>query len=429
MNGSSDPPLSKRVASPFRGLAAYERESNFMSEEETLNLLIENTARRMTALQPGALQEVCGISIIDFERWEWPQGVGLYGLFQYHRQTGRPENMDQLTAWYARRRAAGLPVKNINTMAPMLTLAHLCEVTRQPADLALCEEWAAWVFSELPRTNEGGFQHITTDFPFEQQLWADTLFMTVLFLAKMGVLLQRQDYIDESIRQFLLHIKYLHDRKTGLWFHGWNFLGRHNVAEALWARGNCWFTAGAVDFMEMVELPGGVKPYLIATLGAQVDALARFQAADGMWHTLLDDPTTYVETSATAGFAYGILKGVRLGLVDGKHATVGRRALDGIIARIQSDGTVDEVSYGTPMGMDLDHYRKIPRCPMAYGQALTLLALTEAAQLAVGDGPLSIIADTNPTRWRNWHPNTPLVLERQSACWRPEQVPPQYYPR
>jgi unsaturated rhamnogalacturonyl hydrolase len=355
-----------------------------MATQDALGVLIERTARRMTALQPGALPEVCGISIIDFERWEWPQGVGLYGLFQYHRRTGRPEVLAQLSAWYARRRAAGLPVKNINTMAPLLTLAHLHEVTRQPADRALCTEWAAWAFAELPRTEEGGFQHITTDFPFEQQLWADTLFMTVLFLAKMGVLLRRQDYVDEATRQFLLHVKYLHDRKTGLWFHGWNFIGRHNFAGALWARGNCWFTAGAVDFMEMVELPGGVKSFLVETLGAQVDALARVQSADGMWHTLLDDPTSYVETSATAGFAYGILKGVRLGFVEGKHAATGRRAIEAITRRIQPDGTVDDVSYGTPMGMDLDHYRKIPRCPMAYGQALTLLALTEAIRL--GDG-------------------------------------------
>ena len=33
-----------------------------------------------------------------------------------------------------------------------------------------------------------------------------------------------------------------------------------------------------------------------------------------MWHTLIDDKTSYVEASATCGFAYGILKGAGLGL-------------------------------------------------------------------------------------------------------------------
>ena len=31
-----------------------------------------------------------------------------------------------------------------------------------------------------------------------------------------------------------------------------------------------------------------------------------------MWHTLLDDPESYVETSATTGFVAGILMGLRL---------------------------------------------------------------------------------------------------------------------
>jgi unsaturated rhamnogalacturonyl hydrolase len=199
----------------------------------------------------------------------------------------------------------------------------------------------------------------------------------------MGVLLQRQDYVEESIRQFLLHIKYLHDRKTGLWYHGWNFIGRHNFAEALWGRGNCWFTAGVVDYLELVNLSEGVKNHLIATLSAQVDALAQLQESDGMWHTLLDDPRSYLESSATAGFGYGILKGVRLGYLDGKYYTVGRKAVAAVCGRIDQDGTVRDVSYGTPMGLDLDSYRKIPQCPMAYGQALTLLLLTEAVRSKV----------------------------------------------
>jgi unsaturated rhamnogalacturonyl hydrolase len=40
-----------------------------------------------------------------------------------------------------------------------------------------------------------------------------------------------------------MHINYLMDTTTGLWFHGWQFDGKgggHNYAKALWARGNCW---------------------------------------------------------------------------------------------------------------------------------------------------------------------------------------------
>ena len=231
---------------------------------------------------------------------------------------------------------------------------------------------------ELPRTEDNGFQHVTTRSLHEQQIWADTLFMTVLFLGKMGIMLKRNDYVEEAIRQFLIHIKYLFDRETGLWFHGWTFIARNNFSKARWARGNCWFTAGVVDFTEMVNPPTGVRGYLIDTLRAQVEGLTKVQANDGMWHTLLDDPTSYGETSATAGFGYGILKGVRKGYLNKKYAVVGQRALKAAIANTLPDGSVDKVSIGTPVYNNLEQYKTVPQHPIAYGQALTMLLLGEA---------------------------------------------------
>ncbi len=49
-------------------------------------------------------------------------------------------------------------------------------------------------------------------------LWDDTLFMTVLFLANMGRIRGNKEYIEEAQYQFLLHVKYLTDKKTGMWF-------------------------------------------------------------------------------------------------------------------------------------------------------------------------------------------------------------------
>jgi unsaturated rhamnogalacturonyl hydrolase len=194
----------------------------------------------------------------------------------------------------------------------------------------------------------------------------------------MGKILNKKEYINESIRQFLVHIKYLVDKKTGLLFHGWTFIERHNFAEARWARGNCWFTAGIPDYLEIVdELDEGVKAYLLSTLHSQIKMLQKLQNPNGMWHTLLDDSFSYVETSATAGFAYGILKSVRMGYIDKKYVDMGLKAADAVVKRINDEGTVTEVSYGTGMGRDLGFYRNIPLCPMTYGQALAIIMLTE----------------------------------------------------
>jgi unsaturated rhamnogalacturonyl hydrolase len=185
------------------------------------------------------------------------------------------------------------------------------------------------------------------------------------------------------VRQFLVHIRYLSDPATGLWFHGWTFEGRHNFAGARWGRGNAWVTACILDLIEIGALPGGVRLYLEGVLTTQVTALLPLQCDSGMWRTLLDDPASYEETSATAGFAYGLLKASRLGIGGTEWAEAGWRAVAAVLQSIDGSGTVQGVSYGTRMGHDLQFYRDIPIQPTGYGQALAILCLVEAdGQLA-----------------------------------------------
>lgn len=310
--------------------------------------------------------------------WEWTQGIGLYGIWQYYDQTGDPAMRDIVDSWFAARLVEGT-TKNVNTMAPFLTLAYRYEETGDRTLLPWLDSWAEWAMRSMPRTPHGGMQHITLAEENHHQLWDDTLMMTVLPLAKIGLLLERPDYVREATFQFLTHVAYLMDRETGLWFHGWSFEGNHNFAKARWARGNSWLTMVIPDFLELVDLPESdpVRRFLIQVLDAQVAALAALQADTGLWHTLLDDPLSYCEASATAGFAYGILKAVRKGYLDAKYARVAEKAVQGIVANVSHDGELQQVSFGTGMGSDLDFYREIPRTSMPYGQAMAILCLAE----------------------------------------------------
>ena len=314
------------------------------------------------------------------ENWDWFQGVALFGLYEYYRDTGNQSALDYLFKWFDEHIEAGLPGKNINSMCPLLTLSYLYEMTGKESYKELCLEWAEYAMNELPRTIEGGFQHITIDSDNYMQLWDDTLYMTVLFLARMGKLTNNDKYIQESIRQFLVHLKYLTDPKSGLFFHGFNFDGMHHYCGAKWGRGNAWYTAGIVDYLDMIELPEGVKWFLISSLERQVDALMKYQDEGGMWHTLIDDETAYLEASATAGFSYGILKAVRKGYIDPKYAECGRKGFEAICKLIDENGILTQVSAGTCLRDSLDYYRNIKLNAQPYGQSMALLLLLEALQ-------------------------------------------------
>ncbi len=326
---------------------------------------------------------------VTFEAWEWPQGVGLYGLVQLWRQRDRDPQLGRvIEGWYDRHIAAGLPRMNVNTTAPMLALSLYWRETGVDRFAPVLDDWAGRVLREAPRTEAGGFQHDVSDRLNPGELWDDTLFMMALFLASYGQGAGRRDLVDEAVRQFLVHAHYLACRETGLWFHGWTFDGRHNFARARWARGNAWITAGILDLFDLAEIDPGARAFLTTVLTQQVEALLALQTESGAWRTLLDDPQSYEEISATAGFAYGLLKGARLGIGDAHWAEAGLRGLRAVIDNIDAAGVVRNVSYGTRMGHDLQFYREIPMQPTGYGQSLAILALGEGMR-HVSDGETS----------------------------------------
>lgn len=330
----------------------------------------------------GEAAERRGYFARDFgmEEWDWPQGVGLYGLQKLARHYGDDRYQDYAKPWMARQVAKGIPSRNINTTAPLLSLMELEEAE----ELSL--EWVEWLMNGLPRTKELGYQHVTTGADKdeitlnENEIWIDTLFMAILFTAKMGVKYDQPEWRQASLHQLLLHIKYLYDKKTGLFYHGWHFGERHNFSEAFWCRGNGWFALGLPEYLELMRpyLDSGVFTYLQQILQAQAEALLACQSSDGLWHTLLDDPESYTETSGSAAIAAGILHGVRRGMLPEHYAQQALRSIQAILGRIDEEGTVLGVSGGTPIGAVKEDYKHIIIAPMAYGQAMVLVALGEA---------------------------------------------------
>lgn len=316
---------------------------------------------------------------LTMNNWEWPTGVALYGIYKTWQQSGDKSILDYLTGWYDDMLSREeKPHRNVNTVAPVLTLTCLYAETKKPEYLPVIESWLDWVLHEMPRTEYGGLQHCTVWNKHYQQLWCDTLFMVGLFLAKAGVVLERPELVAEAEYQFLMHIRYLQNVKVGLFYHGWTFDGRNNFADAFWARGNAWFTVSAIELYDITKSESAAMRMIRSAWQDQVLALWKLQRVNGLFTTLIDVEETYCETSATAGIAYGVIKGVRLGwLTDEKYAEMGKLSAQAVLDQIDETGAVQGVSGGTGMGHTLQHYKDIIVTPTAYGQGLTFLMLTE----------------------------------------------------
>ena len=86
--------------------------------------------------------------------WEWTHGVGLYGIYKYYQQTRDARCREIMLDWFRDRFAAGTPTKNINTVAPFLTLAYLYEETpEQPPGCRISTSGpsGSWTACRAPR--------------------------------------------------------------------------------------------------------------------------------------------------------------------------------------------------------------------------------------------------------------------------------------
>ena len=100
--------------------------------EQKLNLVVEKLMNlggpeNEAELKDGG--EAIGFFKRDFgiAEWDWPQGVGLYGLLKMMKIQGNDDYKTFLHQWFKGNIADGLPSRNINTTTPLLTLAELNE--------------------------------------------------------------------------------------------------------------------------------------------------------------------------------------------------------------------------------------------------------------------------------------------------------------
>ncbi|WP_438350246.1 glycoside hydrolase family 88/105 protein [Paenibacillus sp. FA6] len=315
---------------------------------------------------------------MDIHHWDWVPGVGVISMLAYYESTQKREVLDDLVMWARRNMQQSEHVKVINSMAPFTIFPALYTHTQDPIFLEQAEYIGRWMLTEAPRTREGAFEHtVTENVSFPEQVWADTIFMAVLFLARLAHLTGEAIYAREAIKQLELHLSLLEDKETGVLFHGWNCIAQDHMSAARWTRANAWIAVGTPMIVQELKGLASLSEQAIERYRAMMHGLIHFQQSEGLWTTVMDRSDFYPEVSGSAGIACGILKAVRQGLLDNSCQDSAFRALNAIMIKILPSGEVTCVSGGTPVMPSIEAYNEIPCHPTLYGQGLVLMLLSE----------------------------------------------------
>lgn len=277
--------------------------------------------------------------------WDYIDGCMLMALLELHETRGDARFLE-FADGYEDARISGdgtidgydmdeWNLDNLNGGKNLVTLWRLTGKEKYLAALKRLREQA----ERQPRTAEGNFWHKKI---YPNQVWLDGLYMAQPFRMECDVLFDGGKGKDDVYRQFFNVERLMRDKETGLYFHGYDSERKMfwadkttGLSRSFWLRSLGWFSMAMLDTLAKDDDRTSGNWLHLREMFADLQwAMLRLQDESGMWFQVPDRPNegeNYLETSGTAIFAYSLMKGFRLQILDAPEMQgAGVRAFKGI---------------------------------------------------------------------------------------------------
>ncbi|MGB8215140.1 MAG: glycoside hydrolase family 88 protein [Anaerolineales bacterium] len=275
-------------------------------------------------------------AMLAMQRRAWEQGVAAQALLELGETDlvillARDAIVNQLKDGRLGLNEGKLPVADPAANGePVLQAARLTgdERLRQAADRML-----KFLLYQAPRTRDGVIYHNH----IENMLWVDSFYMVPPFLAVAG-------HPQEAIHQVLGYRKRLFDPARKLYHHIWDEDRQEFARQAFWGVGNGWAAAGLSRVIRAMPDRMQTEKALLAGFVREIlEGCLPCQRPDGLFHDVLDNPSTFVETNAAQMVAYSIYRGVKGGWLDPHYLPFADRMRTAAIGKVDDLGLVQGV--------------------------------------------------------------------------------------
>ncbi len=323
--------------------------------------------------------------------WDWMDAVYMLGMTRVHEVSGDDAHLAYATAWvdayYPAIQAGDHDPDASDRVAPNTVAVELMRRhgdERYGAVPPMVDEYLATV----PTAANGAFLHWGTHFPDKPQVLIDSLFMIGGYLVAEYDRTGDVAYLDTFVEQVGHFDELCRHDDEGLFVHAWDEDLQANIPAdpIFWARGNGWIAAVTGWYLAVAPADHAGRAAIEVVYRGEIDGFVRYQDDSGLAHTILnvpDDPDNYLETSATALFAFALAEGLQTGVLDEEtyrpHLVAAIEGLQGRIVE-EPDGhlTVQGTSFGT-VPTTYEIYLEIPLVDdLAMGVGTVLLALSAA---------------------------------------------------
>ena len=269
-------------------------------------------------------------AMLAMQRYSWEHGVAAHAVHDVGRydallvmahdavtrqtRTGQLADMGETSA--------------VNGAASGEAVLWAARATGDPRYHQAAEWQLYWLLEHAPRSDDGILFHLTS----ARQVWVDTLYMVCPFLAAAG-------HPDAAVGQIDGHRSRLYSESAGLYAAIWDEDRRTLARPAFWGTGNGWVLAAIARVMP--HLPRGpIRDELGRHAERMIESSMRYRRQDGLFHNVLNEPDSFVETNFAQMLAYTIFCGVADRWLPFGYVGMGHSLRDAAATRVDNAGLV-----------------------------------------------------------------------------------------
>ncbi|MEG8947829.1 glycoside hydrolase family 88 protein [Rosettibacter firmus] len=284
------------------------------------------------------------LAMLSMQRATWEQGVAMQAMLE----SGEEELVILMAKEAVLRQS---PDGRLAMLGEEFALSDACS----PGEAVL---WAAkktgdeslmngfnklldYIMNKAPRNKDGIIYHFTN----VPQIWSDINYMLPPFLAVA------KKY-EEAVKQIEGAFSCLWNPDKKLLSHMWDCEKNEFVRKDCWGVGNGWSAAGLTRVINM--LPDSMqqeKNKLINYVKDIIDGCIAHIREDGLFHNIVDNPNSFVETNLSQMLAYTIYRGIKSGWLDKSYKKYADKMRTAAHSKVDKLGLVQGVC-GSP---EFDH--------------------------------------------------------------------------
>ena len=226
--------------------------------------------------------------------------------------------------------------------------------------------------THIPSFPDGTYFRVKT-------MWADDLYMSCPFLARLYRLTGDSVYEEQVHRQIAGFKKRLWMEKERLFSHIY-FPDEEQMSGIPWGRGNGWIAVTLTEILTLLPKENPCWKEELNLFQLFMDGVKRWQDPTGMWHQVLNETDSYLETSCTAMFLLSMSRGVGKGWLDkDTYLPCIKKGWSALLKRsVDAVGDVYGVCLGSGCAKESGYYKQLPvKKNDDHGTGIILMAATE----------------------------------------------------